>query len=104
MFWETGRIIFKIKNIESRGLTELGVTVTRKVILIVRCAFILNLFNQPRSCCDHTFELCSNRTKNISLGATQDVAQYEWYKSSDHQVVGFNENLVIDNLLPEFGR
>lgn len=94
-----GTYHFKIKNIESRGLTGVGVTVTPESN--PDCAlFILNLFNQPRSCCDHTFELCSNRTKNISLGATPSMAQYRWYKSSDHQVVGFNENLVIDNLFP----
>lgn len=96
---EDGTYSFVFKNIESRGIQNVSIHVYTESDL--NCFLdILNAFNQPISCCDHNYSLCSNRSNLINLTATPGMAQYRWFKSSDQAIVGYNESLVVDNNFP----
>ncbi len=96
---EDGTYNFVFKNIETKGIQNVNVRIYQEDN--PACVYVgTAIFNQPESCCNHTFELCSNRSNVVNLEAVPGMAQYRWYKSSDQAVVGFTETLVISNSSP----
>ncbi|MEP7196823.1 MAG: SdrD B-like domain-containing protein [Saprospiraceae bacterium] len=87
---------FKFQNIESRGINNVSIKISLENN--TDCFIdLLNAFNQPSSCCNLNYELCSNRNQQINLVAVPGMAQYRWYRTSSSQIVGFTDLLVIDN-------